>query len=53
VPRECAPNELADAIQRVLDEPELRDRIGSAQDEYAAANSYERVAERYAELLEL
>ena len=31
----------------------LRDRIGSAQDAYAAENSYSRVAERYAEVLEL
>jgi glycosyltransferase involved in cell wall biosynthesis len=53
VPRDCAPGELTNAIQRVLSEPELRDRIRAAQDEYAAANSYERVVERYAELLEL
>ena len=53
VPRECAPGELADAIRRVVDEPDLRERIRAAQDEYAAANSYERVAERYAELLEV
>jgi glycosyltransferase involved in cell wall biosynthesis len=53
VPRECAPGELAAAMESVLDEPELRERIRAAQDEYATANSYERVAERYAELLEL
>jgi glycosyltransferase involved in cell wall biosynthesis len=53
VPRECAPAELADSIRRVLDDPDLRERIRAAQDSYAAANSYERVAERYAELLEL
>jgi len=53
VPRQCAPGELTDSIRRVLDEPDLRERIRAAQDEYAAANSYERVAERYAELLEL
>jgi glycosyltransferase involved in cell wall biosynthesis len=53
VPRECAPAELAGSFRRVLEEPDLRDRIRDAQDEFAAANSYERVAERYAELLEL
>jgi glycosyltransferase involved in cell wall biosynthesis len=53
VPRDCAPGELAAAIDRVLDEPDLRARIRDAQDSYAAANSYERVAARYAELLEL
>lgn len=53
VPRECAPGELAGAIRGVLDEPDLRGRIRAAQDEYAAANSFERVAERYAEILGL
>ncbi len=53
VPRECAPGELAGAIRRVLDEPDLRERIRAAQEEHAAANSYERVAERYAEILGL
>jgi glycosyltransferase involved in cell wall biosynthesis len=53
VPRECAPDELAGTIRRVLDEPDLRERIRAAQDEYATANSYERVAERYAEILGL
>jgi len=53
VPRQCAPSELAGAIERVLDEPDLRGRIRAAQDSYAAANSYERVAERYAEILGL
>jgi glycosyltransferase involved in cell wall biosynthesis len=53
VPRECAPGELSGAIRRVLDEPGLRERIRAAQDEHAAANSYERVAERYAEILGL
>src|SRR5262245_29232739 len=38
VPRECAPGVLAEAIGRVLDEPGLRERIRSAQDEYATAN---------------
>jgi glycosyltransferase involved in cell wall biosynthesis len=53
VPREPAPEELAATIRRVLDEPDLRERIRAAQDDYAAANSYERVAERYAEILGL
>jgi glycosyltransferase involved in cell wall biosynthesis len=53
VPRECAPAELAGCIYCVLDQPDLRERIREAQDEYAAANSYERVAERYAEILGL
>jgi glycosyltransferase involved in cell wall biosynthesis len=53
VPRECAPAELAGSIRGVLDEPDLRERIRAAQDEYAVANSYESVAERYAEILGL
>jgi glycosyltransferase involved in cell wall biosynthesis len=53
VPRDCAPGVLAEEILRVLDEPELRKRIRASQDAYAAANSYERIAERYAEILGL
>jgi glycosyltransferase involved in cell wall biosynthesis len=53
VPRECAPGRLAEAIRGVLNEPDLRERIRTSQDDYAAANSYERVAERYAEILGL
>jgi glycosyltransferase involved in cell wall biosynthesis len=53
VPRECAPGELAGTIRGVLDDPDLRERIRAAQEEYAVANSYERVAERYAEILGL
>jgi glycosyltransferase involved in cell wall biosynthesis len=48
-----SPAALAATISRVLDEPELRRRIRTAQDSYAAANSYGRVAERYAEILGL
>ena len=40
-------------IRRILDDPALRDRIRAAQDAYAAANSYEKIAERYAEILGL
>ena len=53
VPRECAPGRLAEAIRGVLDEPDLRERIRASQDDYAATNSYERIAERYAEILGL
>jgi glycosyltransferase involved in cell wall biosynthesis len=53
VPRECAPSVLAERIGLILDDPDLRERIRSAQDDYATANSYERVAERYAEILAL
>jgi glycosyltransferase involved in cell wall biosynthesis len=53
LPRGSAPSALAERIEEVLDDPALRERIRTAQDEYAMANSYERVAERYAELLEL
>ena len=53
VPRGCAPGVLAGAILRVLGEPELRERIRASQDDHAAANSYERIAERYAEILGL
>jgi glycosyltransferase involved in cell wall biosynthesis len=51
--RESSPGELADTIGRLIDDPGLRERIRASQDSYAAANSYERTAERYAELLEL
>ncbi len=53
LPRDSAPSALAERIEEVLDDSALRERIRTAQDEYAEANSYERVAERYAELLEL
>ena len=53
VPRRCSPAALAAAIGRVLDEPELGRRIRAEQDRYAAANSFARVAERYAEILGL
>jgi glycosyltransferase involved in cell wall biosynthesis len=53
LPRESSPAELADTIGRVIDDPGLRERIRASQDSYAAANSYERTADRYAELLEL
>ena len=53
VPRECPPAELGNRIDQVVDDADLRKRIRAAQDDYATANSYERVAERYAELLEL
>ncbi|HEX3561219.1 MAG TPA: glycosyltransferase [Solirubrobacterales bacterium] len=53
VPRDCAPSALAVQIEEVVEDPGLRKRIRAAQDEYAEANSYERVAERYAELLGL
>jgi glycosyltransferase involved in cell wall biosynthesis len=53
VPRECAPDELAGAVRRVIEEPDLREGILAAQDSYAAAHSYERIAERYAEILGL
>lgn len=53
LPRVSAPSALAERIEEVLGDSALRARIRTAQDEYAVANSYERVAERYAELLEL
>jgi glycosyltransferase involved in cell wall biosynthesis len=53
VPRECAPGELAGSVRRILDDADLRERIRTAQDQFAVANSYERIAARYAELLEL
>jgi glycosyltransferase involved in cell wall biosynthesis len=53
VPRDCPPAELRNSIEGVLDDAGLRKRIRAAQDEYVTANSYERVAERYAEILEL
>jgi glycosyltransferase involved in cell wall biosynthesis len=53
VARECPPGSLAEMIELVVDDSGLRERIRAAQDEYASANSYRRVAERYAELLAL
>jgi glycosyltransferase involved in cell wall biosynthesis len=53
VPRDCAPSALSQQIEEAVDDRGLRERIRTAQDEYAEANSYERVAERYAELLGL
>ena len=53
VPRECSPAQLADRIDEVVRDPSLRAEIRAAQDAYAEANSFERVAERYAELLRL
>jgi hypothetical protein len=53
VPRDCPPDKLAEKIKLVADDQDLRDRIRSAQDDYAAAHSYQRVAKRYAELLAL
>jgi glycosyltransferase involved in cell wall biosynthesis len=45
VRRDCEPAELAATMSRVVGEAGLRERICAAQDEYAAANSYGRVAE--------
>jgi glycosyltransferase involved in cell wall biosynthesis len=53
LPPDCRPSALAEKIRQVADDPALRERIRLAQDEYAAANSYGRVAEHYAELLAL
>jgi glycosyltransferase involved in cell wall biosynthesis len=53
VPRDCPPGELAEKIKLIAEDQDLRDRVRLAQDEYAAAHSYQRVAERYAELLAL
>jgi glycosyltransferase involved in cell wall biosynthesis len=53
VPRDCPPGALAERIKQLADDPDLRDRVRLAQDEYADTHSYGRVAERYAELLAL
>ena len=53
VPRDCPPAALAEWMGRVIDDSGLRERIRTAQDDYATATSYAAVAQRYAELLEL
>jgi len=47
------PAELTAGIDRAIDDDDLRVRIRAAQEEYAVENSYDRVAERYLELLGL
>ena len=53
VPRDCPPDALAEKIRGVSDDSMMRRTIRAAQDEYASANSYAKVAERYVELLGL
>jgi glycosyltransferase involved in cell wall biosynthesis len=51
VAEDCSPADLAGAMTEALADAGLRARIRSAQSGYADANSFPRVAERYAELL--
>jgi glycosyltransferase involved in cell wall biosynthesis len=53
VPRDVAAAVLAAEIDNLLSEPSRRIALSRAAARYAAATSYERVAERYLELLEL
>jgi hypothetical protein len=53
VPPDCPPAELAEQMASAIEDDGLRDRIRAAQDEHAAANSFSRVAERFAEALSL
>jgi glycosyltransferase involved in cell wall biosynthesis len=53
VPEDCSPRLLAERMASALGDQRLRDDIRIAQDAYAEANSFTRVAERYAELLAL
>ncbi|HMA28099.1 MAG TPA: glycosyltransferase family 1 protein [Solirubrobacterales bacterium] len=50
---ECTAVELAERIAAAAGDGSLRDQAREAQNAYAARNSFARVAERYAELLEL
>jgi glycosyltransferase involved in cell wall biosynthesis len=53
VPAEISSKELADRIDEASRDDVLRSEVREAQDAYAADNSFARVADRYAELLEL
>jgi glycosyltransferase involved in cell wall biosynthesis len=53
VPEDCSPRLLAERMASALGDQRLREDIRIAQDAYAEANSFTRVAERYAELLAL
>jgi glycosyltransferase involved in cell wall biosynthesis len=48
---DCSAAELGDRISSLLEDERLAEEARSAQDRYARENSFERVAERYAELL--
>lgn len=53
VPGDCSPGELAERIEVAARDESLREEVRDAQDSHAEENSFARVAERYAELLEL
>ena len=53
VPEECSPRTLAQKMAAALGDERLPGEISSAQEAYAEANSFARVAQRYAELLGL
>jgi glycosyltransferase involved in cell wall biosynthesis len=53
VPEDCDSNRLATEMEDLIGAEARRGEIRAAQDEYAKANSFARVAERYAELLSL
>ena len=53
VPVECSAEMLAERLAGILDRPELGERARAAQESYAEANSFARVAERYLEILSL
>jgi glycosyltransferase involved in cell wall biosynthesis len=53
VPVEGSASALADRMSSVLTDEAEREAIRSAQESFAAENSFSRVAERYAELLSL
>jgi hypothetical protein len=50
---DCTSRELAERIEAASRDDALRAEVRSAQDAYAAEHSFARVAERYAELLDL
>jgi glycosyltransferase involved in cell wall biosynthesis len=53
VPAQCSRDELAQAMLAILESEERRESIGAAQKAYAEANSFDRVAERYLQVLGL
>jgi glycosyltransferase involved in cell wall biosynthesis len=50
---DCSALELSGRMAESIDDPHLRNEVTEAQDAYATENSFDRVALRYAELLDL
>jgi glycosyltransferase involved in cell wall biosynthesis len=50
---ESSPERLAERMRSAIEDDGLRDEIAEAQDRYASETSFERVAERYVDVLDL